>query len=172
IPAMNRAGMQLIGALVSSLWSTWRTKSGENFNRIKNAITSFFSNAGQWLRDAGRRIISGLIDGIRGRFADVRNTLGELTSMLPSWKGPAELDRRILRDAGRQVMEGFQAGIQDERGNIERLLRGITTDMGSIGAFTGRVRGSDGVATGAVNVTIAPRSEEHTSELQSRENLV
>lgn len=53
-------------------------------------------------------------------------------------------------------MEGFQAGIQDERGNIERLLRGITTDIGSIGAFTGRVQGGDGAAAGAVNVTIAP----------------
>lgn len=156
IPAMNRAGTQLIGALISSLWSTWSSRSKANFDRIKNAITNFFSNAGQWLRDAGSRIISGLINGIRDRFDDVRNTLGNLTSMLPSWKGPAELDRRILRDAGRQVMEGFQAGIQDERGNIERLLRGITTDIGSIGAFTGRVQGGDGAAAGAVNVTIAP----------------
>lgn len=155
IPAMNRAGTQLITTLISSLWSTWRTKSGENFNRIKNAITNFFSNAGQWLRDAGRRVIDGLIGGIRSKFDDVRNTLGNLTSMLPDWKGPAELDRRILRDAGRQVMEGFQAGIQDERGNVERLLRGITSDIGSIGVFTGRVQGGDGA--GQMRAPFAPQ---------------
>lgn len=144
---MTAAGGRLAGQILSGLWNTWRTKSAENLNRIKNAIINFFRNAGQWLVNAGSRIISGLIDGIRGRFDDVRNTLRILTSMLPSWKGPAELDRRILRDAGRQVMEGFQAGIQDERGNVERLLRTITSDIGSIGTFTGRVQGGDGAAS-------------------------
>ena len=153
---MTAAGGRLAGQILSGLWNTWRTKSGENLTRVKNNIINFFNNADQWLRDAGSRVISGLINGIRSRFEDVQNTLGILTSMLPSWKGPAELDRRILRDAGRQVMEGFQAGIQDERGNVERLLRGITTDMGSIGTFTGRVQGGDGAASGAVSVTVAP----------------
>ena len=153
---MTAAGGRLAGQILSGLWNTWRTKSGESLTRVKNNIINFFNNADQWLRDAGSRVISGLISGIRSRFEDVQNTLGILTSMLPSWKGPAELDRRILRDAGRHVMEGFQAGIQDERGNVERLLRGITTDMGSIGTFTGRVQGGDGAASGAVSVTIAP----------------
>ena len=141
---MLAAGGRLAGQILSGLWNTWRTKSRENFARVKNAVITFFSNAGQWLRDAGRRVIDGLIGGIRSKFDDVRSTLGNLTSMLPDWKGPAELDRRILRDAGRQVMEGFQAGIQDERGNVERLLRGITSDIGSVGTFTGRVQGGDG----------------------------
>lgn len=152
IPMMNRAGTQLITSLVSSLWNTWRDKSTSNLNRIKNAITNFFRNAGQWLRDAGRQLIDGLIGGITSKFNDVRNALSNLTSSLPSWKGPAHVDRLILRDAGRQVIEGFQAGIDDQVGSVKRQLQGITADIGSIA-----VQGSPHApASSSVTVTLAP----------------
>src|SRR5690606_35037452 len=152
IPMMNRAGTQLITSLVSSLWNTWRDKSASNLNRIKNAITNFFRNAGQWLRDAGRQLIDGLIGGITSKFNDVRNALSNLTSSLPSWKGPAHVDRLILRDAGRQVIEGFQAGINDQVGSVKRQLQGITADIGSI-----TVQGSPHApASSSVTVTLAP----------------
>lgn len=163
VPAMNRAAAQLIGALVSSLWSTWSSRSGRIFESIRTAILRFFVRAGSWLVNAGKDIVLGLIRGIRSGFDEVRNTLGDLTSMLPDWKGPADVDRRILRDSGRMVMEGFQQGIEDQRGSIERALRDITDsiEMGGIDSattFQGRVSGGDGPSAGIRidNLNITP----------------
>src|SRR5690606_11847364 len=124
---------------------------------IKNTIINFFSNAGQWLRNAGSRIISGLIDGIRGRFDDVRNTLRILTSMLPSWKGPAHVDRVLLRGPAQNIMGGFADALADEaRRSFQGVLRSITSDLQtSIGPVT---FGGDGATVTSPTVNVKPAS--------------
>ncbi|GAB3081177.1 phage tail protein [Micromonospora schwarzwaldensis] len=122
-------------------------------SRVRSAVTGLrqtvigaFAAAGSWLADAGRRIIDGLISGIRSGFDRVRSTLSSLTSMLPDWKGPAEVDDKILYDAGQRVMKGFRLGIEDQRRSIQDTLRGLTGDLPSWTA--GRPRGGDGASAG------------------------
>lgn len=98
---------------------------------IKDRIVGFFSGAGQWLYDAGSSIINGLIDGLYAGFEWVKSTLNELTSLLPDWKGPAEVDRVILRESGRLVMGGFREGLEDEYGSIEKTLGSFTRGLTS-----------------------------------------
>ena len=54
---------------------------------------------GKILLDAGGKIMDGLLDGIKSGFNKVKDTLGNLTDLLPDWKGPAVRDRVLLRPA-------------------------------------------------------------------------
>lgn len=130
------AGAQRVGEFVARVRQFFSNARDAVVDRI-NSIVSFvrglpgrildaIGNLGRLLVNAGRQIIDGLLDGIREGFDNVRDTLGDLTDLLPDWKGPAHVDRRILRESGQFIMEGFQLGIEDKRRDVERQLMGIT----------------------------------------------
>lgn len=139
---------------------------------IKDRIVGFFSGAGSWLWDAGSSIISGLVDGLYSGFEWVRSTLGELTAMLPDWKGPAELDRVILRDSGRLVMGGFREGLEDEYGSIEKTLGNFTRGLISTPPVNVDYRNTNANVAGkpsiVVNQHIAVANVPDASDLASR----
>jgi len=80
--------------------------------------------------------------------------------MLPDWKGPAEVDRKILEDSGRLVMSGFERGLESEFDSIRKRLAGLTSDLPGFTAPAGATarRGGDGASqSGAtVLVTVEP----------------
>lgn len=97
--------------------------------QLRGAVTGAFAGAGSWLYNAGANVINGLLSGIRAGFGRVRSLLGELTGMLPDWKGPAAVDRRILEPSGRMVMQGLEAGMTREFASIQRTLGGLTSGL-------------------------------------------
>lgn len=99
------------------------------FRDLPGKIGGFLKNAGRWLLDAGRNIVQGLIDGIKSKFRAVKAKLAELTSLLPSWKGPASLDRVILFNSGALVIDGFIRGIDSQQGNVRSSLQGLTSGL-------------------------------------------
>lgn len=101
-------------------------------SEVHNAVLGAFAGAGGWLVGAGRAIIDGLLSGIRGGFDRVRGLLSQLTGMLPNWKGPADVDRKILRESGRLVMQGFEAGLRDQAVSVRSTLAGLTTGLPSM----------------------------------------
>jgi hypothetical protein len=85
--------------------------------------------------------------------------LGNLTSLLPDWKGPAALDRVILRENGRLVIGGFIDGLEDEYGSVERSLGSLTNSLAvplsaGGGALTVAGSGAGASARGASNITV------------------
>ncbi|MEU5306004.1 phage tail protein [Streptomyces noursei] len=86
-------------------------------------------NLGSTLWDAGASLIRGFINGISSMISSLKNKLGSITNMLPDWKGPAELDARILTPNGRLLLKGFMQGIEDQVPALKRQLGGITADM-------------------------------------------
>jgi phage-related protein len=100
-----------------------------NIRQLPSAIQNVFSSAGSWLVDAGRRIIQGLINGIHGMIGQLKNKLSSITNMLPDWKGPEQVDRRILRPSGRAVMAGFMGGIDDALPGLSRMLGNIAPSV-------------------------------------------
>jgi phage-related protein len=96
---------------------------------LPGQIAGVFSNAGSILADAGRRIIDGLIGGIKGAFGKVKDTLGMLTSMLPDWKGPAKRDKTLLTGAGQLIIKGFINGLESQYGQVRKSLSGLTRDV-------------------------------------------
>jgi phage-related protein len=89
------------------------------------------------LLQAGKNILQGLVNGITNMIGTVKSKLTSLTSMIPSWKGPAKRDRKLLYNAGELIMSGLIKGIDDQKRNLKRELQSVTkviegTDVGSI----------------------------------------
>jgi hypothetical protein len=143
-----------LGSGIQSAAGTARSAIGS----VKSAVIGAFSGAGGWLVAAGRNIINGLISGIQAGFGRVQGLLSSLTSMLPDWKGPAEVDKKILEDSGRMVIDGFGRGMASEVGAIKKQLGDLTGDLPTFTTpSSARSRGSDGASAGSpVTLTIMP----------------
>lgn len=129
-------GWSFIRNATASMWSgivstvvSWVNNMMNTVRNIPNNIKNVFSNAGSWLWNAGKSVIQGFIDGISSMFSSVQNKLSSLTSYLPSWKGPAPVDKVILRDAGRLVMQGFIDGLESQYDAVRDSLEGFTDDL-------------------------------------------
>lgn len=153
------AGLNLISGVFSGVWSALVTLVSNTWNSITSAISSgvnsavsyvqqlpskisnIFSGAGNWLVSAGKSIIDGFINGIKSAFGAVQSTLGSLTDMLPSWKGPEDLDKVILKDAGRLVIGGFVTGMESQyaaaRDSLSRFTSSLAPSMSAPAAPTG-----------------------------------
>ncbi|OKI45114.1 hypothetical protein [Micromonospora sp. CB01531] len=121
---------------LSSAWQAIQTAIGTGitnaiqfFRDMPNRILSALGNLGNLLLGVGEDIINGLIRGIRNMFGDVENVLGNLTSMLPDWKGPESLDKVLLVRAGELVIGGFIRGMESQYDAVRRSLRGLTSDV-------------------------------------------
>lgn len=108
------------------------TKINEMINwvaGIPGRILSALGNMGSILINAGRDVINGFLDGIRNGFNKVKNLLGDLTDMLPDWKGPMTVDQKILFDSGTAVVDGFNEGLSSQIPEIQKTLNGVTSDL-------------------------------------------
>ncbi|MBF1307890.1 MAG: hypothetical protein HXN00_00380 [Porphyromonadaceae bacterium] len=129
-------GWSWITSVTSSMWSGIVSTVSNWIGNMMNFVTSIpskiknaFNNAPSWLWNAGKSIIKGLLDGISSMFSSVKNKLSSLTNLLPSWKGPAPVDKVILKDAGRLVMQGFLNGLESQYGAVRKSLEGFTDDL-------------------------------------------
>lgn len=157
LTSAHNAAISAIAALISGVVSRLRGLIGQARGAlagIRNAIVGAFAGAGGWLANAGSQIISGLLGGIRAGFGRVRGLLGELTSMLPNWKGPESVDKTILRDSGRMVMQGFERGLLDQRRAIRDTLGGLTGDLPSMSAGANKPYGTKTSVTGGITFNI------------------
>lgn len=130
------SGWSYVSSITSSMWSgivstvsSWVNNMLNTVRNIPNSIMNVFANAGSWLWNAGRNVIQGFLNGINSMFGAVKNKLSSLTSYLPSWKGPAPVDKVILKDAGQLVMQGFINGLESQYGAVRKSLQGFTEDL-------------------------------------------
>lgn len=142
IAGVQRAWSAIRGAFnsaVSSLASMMgslrsRISSGisavvNSLNNLKNRIFSIFSGAGRWLINAGKNIIQGLINGIVAMFNKLKSTLSSVTKLIPSWKGPARRDKRLLTANGRLIMASLIKGLRDYLPRVQAALGQITSKI-------------------------------------------
>lgn len=121
-------GRDFVAGLISGIGkkkSDARTAAGE----IKSAVVDRFDGAIDWLKSAGSDVISGFVRGINAAKSRVRDTLSSLTSMLPSWKGPASRDRKILYGPGQLVMESFVDGLKSGFDDVRDFLSDVTREI-------------------------------------------
>lgn len=141
------AAWNLLGSAISSGWNAIKSGTVSAWNGITSAVSSgvsgvisfvtslpsrikgIFSGAGSWLWNAGVSIIKGLLDGISSMFSSVKNKLSSLTNMLPSWKGPAPVDKVLLTPAGEMIMQGLIRGLESQYGAVRSSLQGLTEDL-------------------------------------------
>jgi phage-related protein len=144
-----------IGNFFKSVWNSitdaWDHTVGRLINKAKELFNSI-KNAGNWgdmLRNAGRAIIDGLINGITSAFGSLRAVLNNVTSLIPSWKGPMEKDKKLLEPTGEAIMGGLSTGIKNGEPNLQDTLSDVTNN---IGITPGRSSGEGGIV---VNMTFS-----------------
>ncbi|MFD7413535.1 hypothetical protein [Kitasatospora purpeofusca] len=96
---------------------------------LDRQILDAIGDLGQTLKDAGRRVISGFMDGIRSGLGPLTNLLSGITSMIPMVKGPPERDARLLTPAGRSIMDGLLVGVDSRIPALRAQLRGVTAEI-------------------------------------------
>lgn len=100
------------------------------FRNLPDKINAALGNLGGLLKSAGASLIRGLIAGIEDAVPGLRGTLGWVTSMIPSWKGPYDKDKKLLQPAGLALMTGLRAGIADGAAGVFSDLRALTGMIG------------------------------------------
>lgn len=96
---------------------------------IPGKIKAIFAGAGQWLIDAGKNIISGLVNGIKNMIPNLSGLLGTVTNMIPDWKGPPARDRELLEPTGRMIMEGLGRGLGAGAREVRDQLGAMTASL-------------------------------------------
>ena len=115
-------------ALVNA-WETVKQKFAEVVEWASNLgsmILEAVGDLGGLLLDVGASIINGLLDGLRSGWDAVSGFFGELTSMIPEWKGPEQRDKRLLTPSAHMIMGSLVSGLEDEIPEVEKTLAGIT----------------------------------------------
>ncbi|GGU77212.1 hypothetical protein GCM10010211_48910 [Streptomyces albospinus] len=144
---LGRSMMSRLGSLFSAGWSAIKDVAGRAMSALGRAISTgitetigfvrqlpgrakdALSNLGSTLVGAGKALIRGLIDGIKSMFGAVKNKLGELTSKLTDWKGPAPKDAVLLYDAGRLIIKGLVKGLESEFDSVKAALNDLTAQI-------------------------------------------
>lgn len=136
VRSLISGGWSAVRSISSSMWSgivsTVSSMIGNMLNTVRNipsSIRNVFSGAPSWLWNAGVSIIRGLLNGISSMFGAVRSKLNSLTNMLPSWKGPAPVDKVLLTPAGELIMQGLIKGLESQYGAVRSSLQGLTEDL-------------------------------------------
>jgi phage-related protein len=97
------------------------------FKALPGRILHALGDLGSLLWNVGKQIVGGLIHGIESQFDKVKNMLGKLTSLLPSWKGPPARDKTLLFGNGQLLIDGLNNGITSRVPSLKTNLGNVTT---------------------------------------------
>jgi hypothetical protein len=148
-------GHQIIDGLINGVASAINGIWGF-FTSMPGAIIAAVGDLGSVLYNAGRRVIDGLIHGIGDAIPGVSNILSGLTSLIPSWKGPAARDALLLYGNGQLIMQGLVAGIESHVPTLQASLARVTDQIGRLPA--GDLMTSRAVLSGASGGSAGPMS--------------
>lgn len=96
---------------------------------IKNAVTNAVSKASSWLVSAGKNIITGLINGIKGSMGKLGSVLGGIGNFIKDHKGPKAKDLAMLVPHGGWIMTGLMRGIRKSLPMLKRTLDDVSTTI-------------------------------------------
>jgi phage-related protein len=97
-------------------------------NTWKNII-GVFAGAEKWLFNAGKAIMTGLLNGIKNSWESTAKFLSGLGNKIKNLKGPLDKDKVLLINEGNAIMQGLNRGIQGGYGAVEKTLSGITNNI-------------------------------------------
>ena len=147
LKGIAQVAWNLLGSVISGGWNAIQSLTSAAWNGIKSAVSAgvsgvvsfvtrlpgqimgIFASAGSWLWNAGKNIIQGLLNGITSMIGAVKSKLQSLTNLLPSWKGPAPVDKVLLTPAGELIMQGLIKGLESQYGAVRASLTGLTEDL-------------------------------------------
>ena len=105
---------------------------------VKDSIVGFFSNAGEWLIDAGKNILHGLWDGISGALGWLGDQLAGIGDFIVQHKGPPSYDAVMLVKNGELIMGGLLDGMTRGWGDVEDFVKSRNTSLSASYSVTAR----------------------------------
>ena len=108
---------------------------------VKDSIVGFFSNAGEWLIDAGKNILQGLWDGISGALGWLGDKLAGIGDFIVQHKGPPSYDAVMLVKNGELIMDGLLRGMANGWGDVEDFVKSRNTSLSASYNVTSRANG-------------------------------
>lgn len=174
------AAVNLVKQLISNAWNAIKTKTSEIWNglkgiisgawdkisgfisTIKEKVTGFFTGAGTWLIDAGKKIIQGLIDGITSMIGKVTEGITKVTDKIaeflpgsPVREGPLKVLNRGYtgKKISEMVADGVTAGSPEVQRAINTLVSvpDIAGSMSKVGAAGATTFASAGAASSGLS---------------------
>lgn len=152
-----------ITGFFQGIWDALSNAAGGAVNKVTGFISGlpgtimgFFSDAGQWLWDAGSNIMSGLLSGIKSAFETVKDFVSGIGTWIAEHKGPKAYDLALLIPNGQWIMQSLAKGLEKGFPDVKNTLSSLTDDIAST-----RFDGS-------MAVSFAPE----TSPLMSRSAIV
>ena len=111
----------------------------------RDTLVDWFSGAGDWLTDAGRNILDGLLGGMLDGFREVQEFVGGIGEWIAEHKGPKAYDLALLVPAGGWIMDGLRGGIESQLPALRDTLAAVSgafslavpTDVPLTAQFTG-----------------------------------
>ncbi|GII84602.1 hypothetical protein Ssi03_25920 [Sphaerisporangium siamense] len=107
---------------------------------LPDNLKKIFKDAKNWLLNAGKAVIDGLIGGIKSKVKELGDNLAQITQFIKDNKGPIDKDRVLLEPAGRAIIDGLIAGM---RGSEDKLKGALETLTGIIKDGFGKTPKSD-----------------------------
>lgn len=114
LPSLIVAVISAIPQILRAIGGAFVNLGGEILSHIKDIpdkIKSVFSGAKDWLLDAGKAILDGLVNGLKNAWKGVTDFVGGIGGWIKDHKGPLPYDRRLLIPAGHAIMDGFDKGL-------------------------------------------------------------
>ena len=106
---------------------------GNVVRTIKDVIGRCFTGAANWLVDAGKNVITGLINGIKGAFDWLKNTITDLCHNLVAFAKKLlgiNSPSRVMRDqVGQYIPMGIAEGITSNMPALRSTMRREITDL-------------------------------------------
>lgn len=113
-----------IGIAVLLITKNW-DKIKKIFSNAIKSIKGFFNGAKDWLYNAGRNIIQGLINGALSILKGLWNVFSSITDRIPKIKGPESVDKKLLTPNGQLIMQSLIDGVAKKIPELEAFMRRI-----------------------------------------------
>ena len=125
---LQASGTALMKGLKSGATSKW-SEVHSWISGLRNNISGIFSNASNWLWQAGSSIINGFLNGMKNAFNNVKDFIWGIGDWIVRNKGPETYDKQLLIPAGNWIIEGLESGLTSRFQDALRTVRSFGPQM-------------------------------------------
>ena len=124
------------------------------FTGLPGDILKTLGDLGTLLYNIGKSIITGLLNGLKSAYNDVKNFVGGIAHDIASLKGPISYDATLLTPHGNVIMQGLAAGLKSGYASsvapmVSSVAGAISGGMNAVGVGTAAAAAVAGGGTGS-----------------------